>query len=399
MKTLRDIENNGIPVFFGSKEVYEYICNQNRKSPLKLTGLIDKSMSHSKARTKLSWLLSFEDIPTKNIVSLMHKNIAGELFNVSELPEWINYETYPDQIDGVEIVVIYPGINPKVIEDAVERLKISEKHRKRLYLFGFGDGHVPVVNKPIKDIIRTFLSDKCQISGPDFDNQNSINEILEELASYIMKDDNARSNCKNYLFNYEIKKNKLLHAVNVEKIRSINRSIKNEKIFIRESECFNKNSTKLFLLEDLISEYLNRIEEDINKSIDKDYTFSFKDKNKLKDYIIKSLAVKFRYSKFIEKENPVFTTDKKQEIFEYILKKYPILVARRIIKDALMISSPILNILGETVDNGIEVYIKSQAVRAKTDNSKYEVGIMLKCVGVNSDISQGLIADYFLPSR
>ena len=210
---LIEIDRNEIPIFMGSKASYNYII-KNAKEKFKYIGLIHKSMSHSKARIKLMWLLGF-DIPKEDIVKFMNENIVGELYNdTNKLPEWINYESFPDQIKGVEVVIVYPNINYRVIEDAVSRLitdnNVSNENKKRmserskhsrLYIIGFGDGHVPTVNKSISNIVENFLTEKLGVEiklGKNLHKKN-VNSIISELLKDINKNEELKAKIIDYL--------------------------------------------------------------------------------------------------------------------------------------------------------------------------------------------------------
>lgn len=89
---------------------------------------------------------------------------------------------------------------------------------------------------------------------------------------------------------------------------------------------------------------------------------------------------------------------KKDEIRQ-IVNKYPILMIKRIIKESLIFYSPLLKSIGNAIDNNIEVWVKSSAVKVKTNTDKYEIGVMLKCIGVNSDVTKGWVTNYFSPKN
>jgi len=118
-----------------SRKVFEKIIK------MKIFGacLIHKSLTHAKARTKLSWLLRF-DIPSYYIGYFLNYNFAGEIFEADKLPEWIKYETFPQNnpLEGKVLIKVYPDLDYRVIYDAIIMLLSSNVKKKYLYLIVFG---------------------------------------------------------------------------------------------------------------------------------------------------------------------------------------------------------------------------------------------------------------------
>jgi L-asparaginase/Glu-tRNA(Gln) amidotransferase subunit D len=352
-----DFDRLGIVTYVGSKEVYNRLISESTFTNLRL---IPISLSHSRARLKLSWVLRY-NIPNGAICNLLSSNIIGEIFDTEVLPVWTNFENYPN---GSENVIIYPGINPQVIKDAVTRAERKGKTDRKIYLIGFGNGHLPTINLPLNVILSDFV--KVHIGVEDALLSNNLqNDILGEMSKIILL---HRENFIAYLTaNYIVDSRIMLDRVEGQ----IWRKHRNKEVYIyakKLTELFN--GTGIRFDNDPCTIFSEHIELGFDKNIicntleshDKQYSWSKSDLGK-----ITMLVTEF--------------TD---------------LVAMRIIKDALMQADEKLNILGNATDRHLQVHIKTSAVKSISDTSLYEIGNYLMIVGADSDRFKGWRVNYLM---
>ena len=268
-------------ILVGSKTVY------NKLHDVKNVGLIPKSLSFQKARIKLLYLLKL-NLKIPETIRFMSENIAGEIADYKQFPDWIQYENYPD--DG-ETIPVYPNIKDVVYLHSIQKIAKIDKNRRNIYLYGYGNGHIPTIDIPIGKCVGDFLN------GDKFKFQTMI-EIVES--------------------------------------NDIEGNILKEVITIISAS------------PDVIIDYLC---ENYNFE---GYKHQQKNITSLPDYVIE------------EKEN----------------------VAKLIIRDSIMNYSNTLKLLGEAIEQGITITVKTSA-QAKTDHSLYPVGRTLLAVGINSDIKRG----------
>ena len=364
-RLLGDISREG-PVFVGSMKSFAQVG--------RVTGdanvfLLPKSMTHAKAQAKLRWLLSFSGLGL-NISDALNTNFAGEVFDSKELPEWINYETFPDKTDGTEVVIVYPDIHWKVLAHAIRRLQGSAQSSRRLFLFGFGDGHVPAINHPVGEIVGRYV-DREILGGLSFDrNEISVDGIVGQLASHIERMSDHQ--LKDFLnWKYYIDEKKLRGVLMGE------------------------------FAQDIISRELVKIKRTIESVMDrmtKGRPVSIKNKNQVIEGMVKNIRIAG-----FEDEARKFLRDVQMEwscqLIDIIKSKFPDLIVRRVIKDAVMASSPLLNCIGVAVDLGINVKIRSLAVKSRTNTLNYEPGNILMMLGVDSEETPGWKTNYLKPRQ
>jgi hypothetical protein len=85
------------------------------------------------------------------------------------------------------------------------------------------------------------------------------------------------------------------------------------------------------------------------------------------------------------------------KLVEMFKTKFAPVLARRMIKDSVMASNKLLDLIGKAVDGGIDVRIRSLAVKSRTNTSNYETGNLLRILGVDSDDVKGWKTRYLLP--
>jgi L-asparaginase/Glu-tRNA(Gln) amidotransferase subunit D len=367
---LNQISMRNIQIWVGSREVYTSINKQNKLT----ANLISKSMSHSKAREKLSWLLGL-DIDNDLISRSMSENIAGEIFETEELPEWIKYETYPEQVNGREVLIVYPDIHWKVYDDAVKRLQLIKSTRKKeLCIIGFGDGHIPSPNIPISIMVQKYIEEYeiLRMNEVELEKHNTIDRLVGYLTHIIQDEYDAVSAFISAY--YSINAIQMQKAIFTDIARS--RMKKARKSLSRKIKKYSCELAEQYSLKINTAQLKRAIEKAlISVHIDVDIT-----ELKTEWDMIKSF-------------------DSKNDQIKYIVMNYPKYIAQRIIKDGIAYSSIQYRIINEAVDNGIRVRMYTQASRSKTNLSLYENGNMLKYIGVDGDYSTGKVCRYLLPKR
>jgi L-asparaginase/Glu-tRNA(Gln) amidotransferase subunit D len=151
-----------VPAFSGSPRVVEQINSHSRYK--KLIYLIPKSLSHSKARTKLSWLLQ-KPLTPGELARMLCRDIAGECFEVSTLPDWIAGESYGpnnhlDNRVAKRVVIVFPGIEPTVYFEAAESLLNSKARDRELCIVGFGDGNIPLSPMTVAGKVEEYVAER-----------------------------------------------------------------------------------------------------------------------------------------------------------------------------------------------------------------------------------------------
>jgi hypothetical protein len=355
------------PVFVGSKKSFE-------KIKIQMGGfncfLLPKSMTHTKAQTKLRWLLSFSGIEA-HIEEALNGNFAGESFDARELPEWINYETFPDRKKGTEVVIIYPDIHWKVVYDAIQRLYKSGHSNPRLFLFGFGDGHVPAVNLPIREIVRRHMA--YEILGPVlFDNEEiSVEDIVDGLARHFATASPLQ--LRDYLISR--------YLIDKRRLKSIMMSEVAQEIRAREMERLKKS------IEGLLA---RRMRLGSVKLL-------FKHKEVTIGKILGNVRIVVPDDEAKDLLQNIEIEEWNQSLVDIMQARFTKALARRVIKDSVMASSKLLAAIGQAVDGGIDVRIRSLAMKSKTNTRNYETGNILMVLGVHSEEAEGWNTRYLKP--
>jgi hypothetical protein len=362
-KVLADVSRDA-PVFIGSMKSFakirEYYGDAN-------FFLLPKSMTHAKAQAKLRWLLSFANAESC-IDDSLNANFAGEVFDSKELPEWINYETFPDKKKGTEVVIVYPDIHWKVMEDAVHRLHNSGHPNPRLFLFGFGDGHVPAVNLPVRDIVRRYV-DREALGAISFgEGEISVNDVVDRLAHHIK-------------------------GVPTPQLKD----------FLSWKYSIDRRRLRGILIGELVQEIRNRELEKLKKSIEAVITrmtrgrpVTIKNKDLAVEGVIRNIHIAVSEEEASELLRGM-DIEWSYDLVDIMKAKFAKLIARRIIKDSVMSSSRLLKSIGQAVDGGIDVRIRSLAVKSRTNTLNYETGNILMILGVNSEDVVGWATRYLRP--
>lgn len=349
---LKSISKDGTFIFFGSKTVFEKTISKD--NTFERIGLIPKCLSHLKAKIKLSWLLRF-DLTAEQVLKYMNYNIAGELVKSSVFPEWINYETFHPNNNNDEIVLVYPNIDVKVFEDAIKRIDLQKKE-KRLFIYGFGDGHIPTANESILSLTNKFLKETIKIENNQILKNEDITLLVKELA------DKVNSSSIKSFFNF-------YHHIDIQKLK---------KIILQK----HINLT----CEERKSEIKNNLIKVLEKSDIKNLDDSLEN-------FFKKIKISVDYNAIKSECKIIFSQEKIEDekgALEYLINNMPEIIAERLIKEAIMQSDEKMQVIGQAIDNGIQIIIKSYAVRSKTNTMRYEMGNKLWFLGVDSELNPGL---------
>lgn len=374
---LKQIEDMGVIICLGSKQTY---CSLKKHRNYSKLVLIPKSLSHQKAKIKLGWLLK-NSISTDRVIELMSKNLAGEVFQTDYLPEWINFETFHNCSQGAEVVIAYPDIHPSVLEDAILRLNSSHSlnGRRELFLYGFGDGHYPTVNLSIAEIVKQYLN---SLQGFDYQIATgaSLEVILSSVIDYISNNKEVVLNHllgKYDLASWTVLEEKMKHFVYRDEVEKAT-----AKISARIKSSFIKLRDDGDAYIDLSSSDLDSISEFARSKV----------KIRINDSIVAKRLLDFR-KEYEESSN------KMKGALNYIASNFPIIIAQRLIKDALMECNKNMSIIGHATDDKIVVHLKTLAVKSKTDSLKYEIGNMFMLLGADSDKTKGIKNEIFIQRK
>lgn len=362
VQILQGLADLDVITIVGSRNTYEQI---QAMAPVKNFGKIHKSLTHAKARVKLSWLLKFT-LSEAEILELMETNIVGDIFDITELPQWIKYETLPDIITGTEVVMIYPNIHPQVMDDVIERIAESKAHG-RITLVGFGDGHIPAPNQSIAQITQSFIQSEGLLPTADFSCCENVQGVLEYLSSLLKKI--PITTLEKYLLaHYSVEEVQLtsnLYKMIAKEQNAHQRAELGEEL-ARVLANFNVQHGDLLKLKNSAA-VVNLLQERAR--------FTYED-NVLRDKLQSMLQ--------------------ERTLLDVAAEYYPELIARRMMRDALVESHPLLARIGKAIDQGMLVEIKTSVARARTNTDLYEIGNMLKIVGVHSDEVAGWEIGYLL---
>lgn len=308
----------------------------------------------------------------------MEKNIAGEIFLTDILPEWIRFETFPNCVEGTEVIIAYPNIHTKVVEDAVQRLEGSDSKKKQLSLYGFGDGHFPASNTSIAQLVKIFTKKHWDVSV-EIDDDASLDNILAALNKYVKE--NKERIASYFEEHYDTisanKQKKIIENYIRAEMKSEMRNTIQGKITSFFAEGNTQQGIGISISttnQDAISAF---VVEKINIMVDKEMI-----EEKVKALYDCNLDLR-----------PV------RQVFLLLAENYPESISKRIIKESVMSSNDNMKAIGCAVDKKISVFAKTLAVRSKSDIAKYETGNMLMVLGVDSDSTRGFCADFFFPKN
>ncbi len=343
-------------VLVGSKNSYE---KMKKTEPFEHLGLIPKSLLHLNAKIKLGWLLRMK-LSLQDVIHYMSENMVGEVFATDSLPSWINYNSPPENHENVEVVFAYPNISSKVIEDAVDRLQNISKQKKKLYIYGFGDGHFPTVNAPLADLVQKYLIEEVKLASKDcLIKSTDIESIKIELIEIIKSNSELISKyCKNH---FDVDSYKVKAHLRNELAKKLHRKFRVSKLSKLQNALINEfdDDYELTLEHPLFEQFMKLT----NWQVDLD---------KVNDEL-----------ELLEKK---YSVSNNVDYISIITTYLPYIIAQRILKEAVMISNDNMYQIGNAVDKGINVIVKSYAYKSVTNTLRYEAGNMMMMLGVNSDV-------------
>ena len=389
-----------VPVFTGSPRVVKRIADAARRTGL--VYLIPKSLSHGKARTKLSWLLQADLAPNK-LHSALKRDIAGECFEIAVLPDWIAGESYgpnnySDRGPMKRVVIVYPGIYPSVFQEASASLLNSESKKRELNIVGFGDGNIPLGSMTVAATVSRYLKNSYGLELLVSDDA-PFHEIETELSATIRYDERFRDGV---LDRYEIKdpremaRHLLLWskqtAENAEE-RWIGKAAESlPQLFgealslpydkVRRKIEEHAALTRAFL--GLLSEvrerrhYLGEMGDSLARQGLEVPALTMETMGDLSELGARSHRILEDWLKEIDRRS-----------FSLLARLLAGVFARRIMKEAIANAHGVLGTLVRCVDKGVRVSIWTNAEMAATDTRKYEMGNFLLIAGVDSEEARG----------
>jgi len=413
---IQELTRYDIPVFTASKEVWE----KTRAVGMKL---IPAGLSYVKARTKMSYLLligvSYEDLKDKIATDYMGEitwrsrrhllqYLVDEDATLSEderqaykaklqdldreaefeelgregirkkkrtLPEWMVHQVL-DSTPTREVIIGFPGMRARPTEAAVERLLaqrlLDPQKQLELVNVAFGDGNLPVGEEGIVDIFDDYLEEKYPELYVKF---------IENMVSIIGEE---RKDTLDFKPNFETAEQAFTEVLTVladEQLRQLLEDYRGYDLYQVIIEPV-KNKVLSDAAEAGVTEVGEKIEWLKNGMIAR--------------YPFLSGKVKQEYEfihELVSDIEKVFEDLSIDEIMQVIETRPSFLsfLSQRVMKDAMMSSHPLLRVLGEAVDSGIEVKIKTKAFisRGNINIMKYPLGIKLWLIGAYSDEVSG----------
>lgn len=392
-----------IPAFTGSPKVVQKIWETSKRRDLIF--LIPKSLTHSKARTKLSWLLQF-DPSLRQLALGLKRDLSGECFEIPVLPDWIAGESYgpnnsADRTSAKRVVIAHPGISPSVYKEASRALLESKTKKRELNIVGFGDGNLPLGTITMAGTLSRYLKNSYGLDlliselAPFY-------EIEIELSATLRYDERFRDAV---LDRYIIanKKEMARHILLWAK-RTVEAS--DERWTRKVAE-----SLPLALSDTLgISIQRIRLTLERNNSLAQAFLGMLSKERGQTSYInqvttllahqgIDVTSLAFNISGSPEQVGALAARSI-EEWLQHIDRRSLSLLARllsdvfsrRIMKDALVNANDVLATFVRCVDAGVHVNIWTNADMAATDTRKYELGNFLLVAGVDSEEAAGWVS-------
>lgn len=391
-----------IPVFSGSPSVVDKVNGiLQRRS---LIYLIPKSLSHAKARTKLSWLLRCNLIPN-DLAVFLSRDIAGECFDVPVLPDWIAGESYGpnDHRNGhvaKRVILVSPDIRAEVYREAIDSLIDAKAKKRELNIIGFGDGNVPIGAITVAECTAGFLHTRYNID-PAFHGTETYVDVESEIIAYLRYDSTFRT--------------RVIDRYAIEDEADMVREILAWCVRQREIEKRTRLERRAQSLVSSLADDISGNNERVRRVIERvGYELAVlidPDENRMRD--VRSLVtvrdILGDYGFAVEHLRYVTDDDAKNAervwvnpLLEWLsahrkdMRQLSLLVkalspvyARRIMKDAIAQAHEVLGDIVRCVDSGVRVNIKSNAEMARTDTRRYEIGNLLLIAGVDSADARG----------
>lgn len=358
VRQLRDLAEADVPVFIGAMRAFQAVRERYEGGPL---FLMPRALSHPAARLKLSWLLG-AGVPSRVLGVLMESSLAGEVYEAEGLPGWLKYESFPDLVAGKEVVLAYPGLRAEVVQDAVRRLLGGEERRPTLYLYGFGHGHLPGVNRSIAELVDAWLEARLPAARPRYPDIRSLDDLVAELSLRL-----------------QALPREELFAWVARQYLPVKRGLRRVRLS-RAAELLQEDLRRR--LQDPVEAALRVVESESGGGI------VVEQRHKLTRAFLEGLRFRMDPGR-LEEEATRACAERglpPDSLLEHqVLVLAPEVLARRVVKDAVMAASPLLRAVGEADDAGVTVVVRSQAARGESDVSAYEAGQQLLVLGVKAD--------------
>ena len=349
-----------VVVVMGSREAARALAAQRGGAA---PCVVPRSLSHGAARLKLSWLLG-TDAPRAWMGALLATSLVGEVFETHALPGWIKYETFPDQRPGVVVVPAWPDLPAQVVADAAARVRRARPHGGVLHLYGFGYGHIPGPNRSIGELVAERLAALDLPGGADLlagGLPDGLAEVLGVVSGFL---GDASPSALGAALDPHLRVEPRLGA---QALRSaLARRVQDQL----RSDLGAQLST---VLGDFSA---GEAGAEIRRA----------------DPAVAALLGELRF-----RLDPARLERARRAALEarglpgdapllwQLCVVAPEVVARRLIKDAIMASTLLLGAVGRAVDAGVRVEIHSLAARSPTDASRYEAGTLLLALGVKAE--------------
>lgn len=372
VRLLRDLAEADVPVFIGSMRAWRAVRERFEGGAV---FLMPRALSHPAARLKLSWLLG-AGVSSRVLGVLMESSLAGEVYEAEGLPGWLKYESFPDLVPGKEVVLAYPGLRAEVVQDAVRRLQAADERRPTLYLYGFGHGHLPGVNRSIAELVDAWLAEELPEARPRYPDIRSLDHLVGELTLRL-----------------EALPRERLFAWVGQRYTARKRGLRRVRLS-RASEIVQEGLRER--LQGPVEAALRGVESESGGSI------VVEQRHKLTQAFLSELRFRIdpeRLEAAAERSCAEQGLPPGSPLEHQVLVLAPEVLARRVVKDAVMAASPLLRAVGRADDAGISVVVRSQAARGESDVSAYEAGQQLLVLGVKADRGPRWRHEVFMPRR
>ncbi|MBU4589988.1 MAG: asparaginase [Candidatus Omnitrophica bacterium] len=368
-----------IPVFSGSRAVLSLTRDIGVKA-------IPEGFSYRKARTKLSWLLRrgvlYEDLERELATDYMGEiTLSGQERTKErwEFLHWLKRKGSNPQ-PGREIIIAFPGMRVKPIQAAIKRLlkqrATNPQELSELVIMAFGDGNLPTGEQTIVNVFDQYLRDRHPELYDRF--RQSMDAIIDQ----------RRLEEPGFEPNFETAEQAfsdvLVKGLSNRELRKLLEAYKGHHIHNPKAAIFD--AVKQKVLADAAKEGIRDIPTQIKlfqEEMAKRYPFlDVGDKLYVPGKTYKSI------SDLCLDMSQAFMDLSIDDFMEVIIIQ-PSFLSQRIIKDAMMDYHELIRALGQAVDKGIKVKIKTKAYQSKSNTRMYELGNHLLVIGADSDEAPG----------
>lgn len=345
VEALAGLAGDGVLLFLGSREAVEAARATRPDLPVEL---LDKSLRHTTAWTKLTWLLG-STLDDDGVRVAMRTSLVGDVFTTHDLPHWTRYETFPPGGPGTAVVIVTPAMDPTRVADAAARLRAGGE----LHLYGFGHGHLPAPNRPIVDVV-------AEVEGMELPDCPTLTELVDAVARRLGDDARREALRARYTADPVASAALLRRRETESRLAAVRRRLWDELRSVGAALLNAEGAAwgPLEELEDLLSRRAPVRLDDATQRI-----------------LGERQRVRARLSP--------------DAAFDLLLAEAPDAVARRLIADAVRRASLVFETLGAARERGVNVRMRSLSVGAETDLTRYEVGTWLHVLGVDADRSRG----------